>query len=141
MFYFRCLVLALACSAVELPLPANAFTVDGDEPRKDITVHIQNESIESVLRDLSTMYGFEMIGLSNSDQNGALTTTMSGSLEAILRRLLRNRNHVLVRSTDNRCGIQKVILQSESGKSSPASQAQGETPTAAPGQPLPSYHD
>lgn len=63
-----------------------------------------------VLEDLRKRYGFEVSGLKNAARGAPLTATMTGSLQNVLERLLRNWNHMIVRSPDNESGIAKVMI-------------------------------
>jgi hypothetical protein len=63
-----------------------------------------------VLEELRKRYGFEVSGLENAKQGEGLSATMSGSLQSVIERLLRNWNHMIVRSADNNSGITKVMI-------------------------------
>ncbi len=91
-------------------LMAATVKVAGDAPRKSITVTIEDAKVDAVLEDLRKRYGFEVSGLANTKSGDALTMTMSGSLQSVLERLLRNWNHMIVRSSDNQSGIAKVMI-------------------------------
>lgn len=104
------LALIALCIASQAPALAANVTVSGDSPRSAITVTIEDATVDLVLEDLRKKYGFEVGGLENARDGDALSATMSGSLQAILERLLRNRNHLIVRSPDNESGIAKVMI-------------------------------
>jgi hypothetical protein len=89
---------------------AAPVTVSGDNPRDSITVVVENTALNDVLRDLSAKYGFAVNGIENALSQDPLTVTMSGSLQSILERLLRNWNHMIVRSASNDSGIEKVMI-------------------------------
>jgi hypothetical protein len=110
----RSTLLAACCIAVHAPVPAAAtVTIDGNEPRQRITVTIQDATTGAALRDLGRTYGFEINGALASDAK-PVSMTVSGSLDAVLTRLLRNVNHVIVRSPDSPSGIAKVIITGRS---------------------------
>lgn len=96
--------------AWQTPALATNVTVSGGSPRSDITVTIEDATVDLVLEDLRRKYGFEVGGLENARDGDALSATMSGSLQSILERLLRNWNHLIVRSPDNESGIAKVMI-------------------------------
>ena len=124
---FRSTLFAACCIALHAPLQAAAaVAIDGAEPRDRIVVTIQDMSIAAALRDIGRTYGFEIKG-ALADDNDTVSTTISGNLEDVLARLLRNVNHVIVRSPDNLSGIEKVII---SGASAP----QPSPPQAIPDQ-------
>lgn len=100
----------IACLISPAAAQATAVSVTGDDPRQSITVTIEGAPIEAVLKDLHERYGFEISGLQNVQQGEALSATLSGSLQSILERLLRNWNHMIVRSPDNPSGIAKVTI-------------------------------
>jgi hypothetical protein len=120
---FKATLFAACCIAVHAPLQAAAtIAIDGDEPRDRVTVTIQDMSIGAALRDIGRTYGFEIKGaFAGGDE--AVSTMISGNLEDVLTRLLRNVNHVIVRSPGNRSGIEKVIIMG--GSSAPPSPSQG----------------
>jgi hypothetical protein len=91
-------------------LKAASVKVSGDAPRRSITVEIDGATVGAVLEDLRTRYRFEVSGLGNAANGDALTMTISGNLRDVLGRLLRNRNHMIVRSADNASGIAKVMI-------------------------------
>ena len=114
-------LLAGLCVVLPTALHAASVTVSGNDPRKDITVAIDQASVDFVLDDLHKKYGFEVTGPKIEGESELQTVTMSGSLQSILERLLRNWNHLIVRSPDNASGIAKVmILNSVYGATPPA---------------------
>ena len=50
----------------------------------------------------------------------AQTITVSGSLQVVLERILRNWNHMIVRSPDNKSGIAKVTILNSTYGAGPA---------------------
>ncbi|SFV29571.1 hypothetical protein [Hyphomicrobium facile] len=93
------------------PSLAASLTVAGDSPRESVTLTIEDMAVGGILQNLSEKYGFEILGIEKVDEGGdTLSATLSGDLHSILERLLRNRNHVIVRSTDTVSGIEKVIV-------------------------------
>ena len=89
---------------------AAEITIEGDAPLKSITVTLEGGTSKDVVRELSQKYGFEVQGLDNINSNASLSTTMSGNLRSIVESLLRNCNYMLFRSTDNKSGIDRVII-------------------------------
>jgi hypothetical protein len=87
-----------------------AVAIKGEEPRKPITVTAANTALDRILQDIGRTYGFDVRGLQHIQSKEAISITLSGSLEDILGRLLRNQNYMLVRSPDNPSGIEKVII-------------------------------
>jgi hypothetical protein len=112
------------------PSPASPATIEGAEPRKEITIHTDNTSIGDVIDALRKQYDFEVKGLEHLNKTQSTSQTYVGDIETVLRRLLRNRNYVIVRSADNKSGIDElVILDSSFGTSSRPSPA---SPAASP---------
>jgi hypothetical protein len=106
----RSTLLVVCCLAVQAPFLAGAtVAIDGERPRERVTVSIQDEGLGAALRELGRTYDFEVKG-AFADGTAAVSTTLSGRLDDVLARLLRNVDHVIVRSPDNRSGIAKVIL-------------------------------
>jgi hypothetical protein len=109
----RVLPKVLLCAAFLLapaPLQAASLSVEGEGPRGSITVTIEDAPLAFVLDDLRMKYGFEIDGLEHATSPDLLSMTISGTLPGILERLLRNRNHLIVRSSDSPCGIAKVMI-------------------------------
>ena len=98
---------------------ASTINVTGDVPRQKITVTIEDAQVNAVIEDLQKRYGFHVEGLENAAKSDTLTTTISGSLQVVLERLLRNWNHVIVRHPNNECGIEKVMILNSSFGSAP----------------------
>ena len=128
------------CLLPAVPLLAASMTIDGDSPRESVTLTVEDAPVDMVLESLRTKYGFEIGGLENANQAGdTLSITLSGSLYNIIERLLRNRNHVIVRSPDNVSGIEKVmILDAAYGAGPPKASARG-TGGNVPGKQLQAY--
>src|SRR5690606_28453182 len=91
-------------------LHAGSVEVEGDKARETITVTIADAKLDAVIENLRQRYGFEVYGLEKTAVGEALTATLSGSLQSVLERLLRNWNHMIVRSPDNDSGIAKVMI-------------------------------
>lgn len=119
--------------ALALLFPATAgfaanVTITGDKPRQSITVTAEDATIAAVLEALSSKYGLEVEGLQLIDPAETQTITLTGDLYKVLGRLLRNRNHVIIRSAEAPSGVAKVmILDAAVGaKSLPAGAAVGQ---------------
>ena len=89
---------------------AATVTVEGEAPLNSITVTTVGATLTDVVRELSQKYGFEVQGLDDMKSTGSLPATMSGSLRSILEGLLHDCNYMLVRSSDNTSGIEKIII-------------------------------
>lgn len=93
------------------PLFAAGLTIAGDSPRDNITLTVEDMAVDAILQNLGAKYGFEIGGMEKVGEGGdTLSATLSGNLYGILERLLRNRNHVIIRSADTVSGIERVIL-------------------------------
>jgi hypothetical protein len=115
----------IGCLMSPAALQAAAVTVTGDTPRQNITVTIEDATVDAVLDDLRKHYGFEVLGLENAARGDTLSTTMSGSLQSVIERLLRNWNHMIVRSSDNKSGIAKVMILNATYGAAPRSPNSG----------------
>ncbi len=105
-----CTALVIGCLIAPMPLQAATVTIDGDNPKQSITVTIEDAKVAAVLDNLHKRYGFEVLGLKNVNHAEALSATMTGTLQSVIERLLRNWNHMIVRSPDNAGGIAKVMI-------------------------------
>jgi hypothetical protein len=138
----RITLLAACCIAVYAPLAAATVAIEGDRPRERVSVTVQDASIAAALRGLAEAYGFEVKGALGEDQ--AVSTTLSGTLSDVLARLLRNVNHVIVRSPDHRSGIAKVVITGSGRAPQPAaadSTGSPRPPSALPSDPAPMDDD
>lgn len=133
----RSTLFAACCMAVCAPLQAAAtVAIKGDQPRERITVTLQDTSVGAALRDIGRTYGFEIKGASANSAE-SVSMTISGNLEDVLARLLRNVNHVIVRSPDNRSGIEKVILMRAGSVPQPGATDDGQSHAERPSSPAP----
>lgn len=103
-------VAAILVAASASPLPAAGVSIEGEEPARSLKLHLDNASVEGALTALSEKFGFDYVGPKSPGKTSGLSTTLSGSLHSILSRLLRNRNHSIVRSSRSPGGIRKVVL-------------------------------
>ena len=110
MFYMRWAIFAFGCSLMLPALHAEPLKIDGDSPRKRITVTMDNAKMDSILKGFSEVYGFEIKGIENTRQGDPISASMTGSLRDLLGRLLRNRNHLIVYSSDSTSGVEKVVI-------------------------------
>jgi hypothetical protein len=90
------------------PSPASPASIEG-EPGK-ITVRTDGTSIGDVIGALQKRYDFGVKGLEHINKDQATSQTYVGDIETVLRRLLRNRNYVIVRSATNESGIDEVVI-------------------------------
>lgn len=104
--------LTIACFLVPATVAAAGVDISGEDPKQAITVTIDQVAIDVVLENLRKHYGFEVSGVGNAMgvQAEPVTATLSGSLHNVIQRLLRNWNHMIVRSPDNKSGISKVMI-------------------------------
>ena len=103
--------LALSCLLSQGAAQAANVTIIGTDPRQNITVTVEDATVDFVLDDLHKKFGFELADLPPNIGGGeAQTVTLSGNLHVVLERLLRNWNHMIVRSPDNQSGIAKVMI-------------------------------
>ena len=104
----------------------DAATVDvfGDDPRKVVTVVVEDASIDQILQGLARRYGFRIKVVQNVGVGELLSEKMSGRLDEVVGRLLRNRNHMIVRSPDSPCGIEAVMILDGNYGTGPAKAAQ-----------------
>jgi hypothetical protein len=119
---------AIGGLSLQAPLYAATVTVTGDNPRNSVTVTMESATLDLVLEDLRKKYGFEVGGLQNVDKGDRLSATMTGSLQSILGRLLRNRNHIIVGSSDNDSGIVKVMILDSAYGAPPPTGVAGNAP-------------
>lgn len=115
----------------QTPLHAASIVIDGDDPRRSITVTIDSATVDLVLKDLQAKYGFDVGGLQNANKGEPISATISGDLHGVLARLLRNWNYLIVRSPKSGSQIAKVVIIDGNYGANPAKGAQragGEEP-------------
>jgi hypothetical protein len=106
--FWVALVFVLLSTVV--PASAGPLVISGEDPKQEITVVTENSTVDRILQDLAARYGFEIKGIHNVGMGDALSGKMSGNLHDVLSRLLRNWNHMIVRSPDNASGVAKVMI-------------------------------
>lgn len=106
----RRFAVVFALSAV-LAEPALAVGVTiNDDAGSRVTVVIENASVDAVLKALHERYGFELEGVSNLGSTDILNAKLTGSISEVVARLLRNWNHVIVKTPDAPDKISKVVI-------------------------------
>jgi hypothetical protein len=105
---------------------AEGVEVRGDDGGKHVLIKVDDMTMDAVLDGLQKRYGFAIEGLSNV-QSDEFSEVMDGSLDDVLERLLRNRNHMIVHSAEIKAGISKVmILNSDYGIAPPDENSDGQ---------------
>ena len=129
------MILSRFVLALLLIAPATAgfaanVTITGDQPRQSVTVTAEDADIGAVLEAISAKYGLEVEGLQLIDRGETQSITLTGDLYKVLGRLLRNRNHVIVRSAEAPSGVAKVMILNAAvgAKPLPGGQASPTTP-------------
>jgi hypothetical protein len=120
-----CTAFVFGCLMSPMALHAAAISVAGEAPRQSITVTVEDATVDAVIEDLHKRYGFEVSGLQNAQRSEHLSVTMTGSLQSVIERLLRNWNHAIVRSADNESGIAKVMILNATYGAAPQLGGQG----------------
>jgi hypothetical protein len=115
-------ILASTLASIAFTCTAYAAAVDitGDEPRKAITVKAENSTADEILKRLADKYGFRIKAIEHATSTDLMSATLSGSLQEVIVRLLRNRNHMIVRSPNNASGIDSVMILDESYGAAPS---------------------
>ncbi len=85
--------------------------IEGDSPTSRLTIHVENANLEDVLAQLALKFGFEfeVDNKINSEPHWSATLAAS-NLETLLHRLLRNRNHFIIRSDGASGPIRRILL-------------------------------
>jgi hypothetical protein len=141
----RSMLFAACCMAACVPLQAAAtVAIEGDDPRERITVTLRDTSVGAALNDIGRAYGFEIKG-ALAGGTEPVSMTISGNLDDVLSRLLRNVNHVIVRSPTHRSGVEKVIIMPGGSLPQPGSLLgsphDGRSPAERPPSPAPEERD
>lgn len=119
--------IALVALLWQTPLQASTITISGDNQSQDIVVTIGNATVDAVLMELRTKYGFEIDGLQNANKGDPISATMNGNLRSILERLLRNWNYMIVRSETAEDRVEKVLIIDSAYGSLPSKAGQTRT--------------
>lgn len=112
MFSICCIVVPLFFGTWSSTSHAGTINVDGSEFGRTVRVVAADASISSVLQDLSEKFGFSVEGLEHADAKSAITGKLEGSLESVLKRVLRNQNFIVVHAHGKAGGITRVRLLS-----------------------------
>ena len=89
---------------------AGTVTVSGEDPNASISVTVENATVADVLAQLREKFDFEVEDLAHAGTDEAFDAKLAGNLADVLQRLLRNRNHVIVRSAEAASGISRVVI-------------------------------
>ncbi|MGI9381526.1 MAG: hypothetical protein ACR2PO_00100 [Methyloligellaceae bacterium] len=89
---------------------AAGVSIKGDNASDQLTIRIENAKVEDVLGKLAQTFGFEFDRAAGSNSSASWSATLTGDLESILDRLLRNRNHSIVRSPGAPGTIRRIVL-------------------------------
>jgi hypothetical protein len=126
----------LLCFLGDAPSHAEGVMIEGDHPAQRIDVNGDSASIATVLQTLREKYGIEISGADKLEADDPITLTISGNLPAILERLLRNQNYMLVRSPKNITGVSKILIAGASrGDASAKPPTKPPAPASYPGMP------
>lgn len=87
---------------------AQSVLIKGEDANSSLTITADNASLGAVLGRLGQKFDFHLVGEERISQN--ISGTYRGDLKTLLKRLLRNRNHMIVRSTAKRAGIRRVVV-------------------------------
>lgn len=109
------------------PTVGQIVNINGDNPRQEITVNIEEAGIADILLTLGEKYKFQVSGQDNLPADQQISITLKGNLSEILSRLLKNRNHLIIRSSGNISGIEKIVILQE--KNDQPSDDDDNTPT------------
>ncbi len=119
----------LFCIAGLSNLYAQNIRIEGTDPKGQLVVTVEESSLGNVLLQLGTAFKFSIEGLENDSDGSQFSASYSGTLDKILLRLLKNRNHMIVRSTKNASGIARiVIIDNSSGDDPDTIPATGKNP-------------
>lgn len=76
-----------------------------------VKLEADQATFDEIVEKLAGTYGFGVERSENADSGEQLITTkIEGKLDAVLRRLLRNRNYLIVRKKDDPSQIEKIVL-------------------------------
>jgi len=105
-------VLALSFLAViTLNVPAlAAISVEGNDSGTVVTVIAENAMVGEILKQLGERYDFAIEGVEFFKSAEPISTNLSGDLKEIVKRLLRNWNYVIVRSSERPAAVARVVM-------------------------------
>jgi hypothetical protein len=114
-FVSGCLLMQTPLLAATRDAPAESHGVGdsrgyADGPRCSISIARDQVQLDVLLDHLSKRHGFTIGGLQFAHGGEPLALTMRGSLRVVLQRLLRNRNYLIVHSSERECGIERVVV-------------------------------
>lgn len=109
---------------------AGTVIIEGNVASKPFSVHIKEAPLEDVLRKLGKTFSFTVSGFEKTNSKNNISGEFSGTLNVVLQRLLRNRNHMIIRSHGTNAKISKIVmLNGANNRQAPATEMRSRTPT------------
>ena len=99
-----------AFTAISTSSFAAGVSIERSNSSEALTVRIENAKVEEALGKLAEVFEFEFVGATADAPSARGSAILSGTLNSILDRLLRNRNHMIVRAPGAPSKIRRVIL-------------------------------
>lgn len=122
-------------AAASLPVPCLAeVDISTADDAKTVNVVVEQASFDDILNKLGEHFHFGVERAVDAKASTAsVSLTLSGTLDSVLKRLLRNRNYMIVRRPDNVEEIEKVVILTATEGALPSAPA----PAAAASTPPP----
>ena len=98
---------------------AGSVLVEGNVADQPISVSIDNAPLTDVLSRLGQIFSFSIKGLEKAGSKEKISGKYSGKLDVVLQRLLRNRNHMIVRVLGKKTTIDYIVLLSTYNAATP----------------------
>jgi hypothetical protein len=109
----RALLAVLPCWALSLPFPpgwAGEARLVAADSADQVVVEVGDADAGEVLEALSARFGFAVEGHPQAGRAMRYSGLLHGSLDQLVERLLRNEEHVVVRSAKAVAGVSKVVF-------------------------------
>jgi hypothetical protein len=100
-----------------VPARAGGVLVKVDENGRTLSLSAKDARLGDVLGELGKVFSFSIVGLKKARTGDRISGEFSGTLNVVLQRLLRNRNHMIVHAASNKGTINRVVLLSGSAGS------------------------
>lgn len=114
---------AFAVATAVVPAPCMAqIDISKADDAATINLVANHASFDEILDKLGEHFAFNVERASDAKSNTtAVNVTLSGTLDSVLKRLLRNRNYLIVRRPDNIDAIEKIVLLTATEGAPPSS--------------------
>ena len=101
---------------------AGKINIQKHEENKKVIIDVKDATITDVLDEIGKSFQINVKGLEENRTNEKISVKYEGNLKSILGRLLKNRNYLIVHSSNNKNTIEKLVILNSNVGSQPSGQ-------------------